>query len=162
MTLRALFVAATLAFAPAFSGPVAAEAPSAVKLTPTSLVFDLEGTVLLVDPVGDQEPYFRYGRPDIVVLTGRDPSRLSIDTMIGLLRRDTVVLASQDVIDALPLMISNNARAPFDPWTRQTVRGITFEAVPGDISLPAGAASYPRDAGSIRVKMIVGGAEVFF
>ena len=95
-----------------------------VAINSVSTVFALDEALVFIDPVGPQEQYRRFGRPDIVVLTSVYPSHLSIYTMIGLLRRDTVVLAPQAVIDQLPLMISNNVITPFETGMAQEVFGI--------------------------------------
>lgn len=133
-----------------------------VPITPTSAVIDLENDLIFIDPVGSQSQYSRFGRPDIVVLTRAHPDHLSIDTMIGMLRRDTVVLAPQDVIDQLPLMISNNTIAPFAPGTAQVVNGIRFTAMPPDADLPGTTQVYQRDRGDIGVTMEIDGTIVFF
>lgn len=133
-----------------------------VQPTATSLVMDLDGVLVMVDPVGAQEMYRRFGRPDIVVLTRADPAFLSVDTMIGLLRRDTVVLAPQSVIDVLPLMISNNTVAPFEPGTRQTVGGIAFTARDPAYQPPAGTHTIDRPRGDIAVVMTQAGWALAF
>ena len=96
------------------------------------------------------------------MLTKAHPDHLSIDTMIGLLRRDTVVLAPQTVIDQLPLMISNNVIAPFDAGTAQVVDGIAFTAVTGGSSTPDGAQVYERTRGDIGVVMEVDETLLYF
>ncbi|MEL6551795.1 MAG: hypothetical protein AAFQ54_16255 [Pseudomonadota bacterium] len=141
---------------------VSTDAVSAVAITPASLVMEVAGSLIMVDPVGGQAQYRSYGRPDIVVLTRVSEEHLSIDTMIGLLRRDTVVLAPQAVIDQLPLMISNNTFAPFEIGQTQEVAGITFRAMDVDASLPGGTQMYQRDRGDIGVIMETGGARIFF
>lgn len=128
----------------------------------TSVVIPLDQALILIDPVGDQQQFRRFGRPDIVVLTSPDPKHLSIDTMIGLLRRDTLVLAPQSVIDKLPLMISNNTVAPFEIGTAQTARGITFSAVSPSARPPAGSLVHDREVGEIRVLIEVEGERVLF
>ncbi len=70
-----------------------------VVINGASAIVQLDQTTIFIDPVGTQEQYKRFGRPDIVVLTRAHPDHLSIDTMIGMLRRDTVVLAPQAVIE---------------------------------------------------------------
>ncbi|MEL7301986.1 MAG: hypothetical protein AAFM92_16530 [Pseudomonadota bacterium] len=142
--------------------PASAEATMAVAVTPASLVMEVAGSLIMVDPVGAQAQYRSYGSPDIVVLTRVSEEHLSIDTMIGLLRRDTVVLAPQAVIDQLPLMISNNTFAPFDIGQTQEVAGITFRAMDVDASLPGGTQMYQRDRGDIGVIMETGDARIFF
>ncbi|MEO1796133.1 MAG: hypothetical protein AAFR53_03855 [Pseudomonadota bacterium] len=141
---------------------VSTEALSAVAITPASLVMEVDGALIMVDPVGDQAAFRAYGRPDIVVLTRASEEHLSIDTMIGLLRRDTVVLAPQAVIDQLPLMISNNTVAPFDVGAAQSVGGLTFRALEAEASLPQGTQKYQRMRGDIGVLMEAGAARIFF
>lgn len=63
-----------------------------VVINGASAVVQLDQATIFIDPVGRQEQYRRFGRPDIFVLTRAHPDHLSIDTMIGMLRRDTVVL----------------------------------------------------------------------
>ena len=133
-----------------------------IAITPASAVIELEKATVFIDPVGSQSQYARFGRPDIVVLTQVGPDHLSIDTMIGMLRRDTVVLAPQAVIDQLPLMISNNTVAPFSPGTTQVVDGIRFTALPPTASIPSAAQVHQRDRGDIAVVMEVDGAVVYF
>jgi hypothetical protein len=140
--------------------PAATLAP--VVINRASAVFALDEALVFIDPVGPQEQYRRFGRPDIVVLTSVRPTHLSIDTMIGLLRRDTVVLAPQAVIDQLPLMISNNIIAQFEPGMAQEVFGIIFKALPASATIPRGADVYRRDRGDISVLMEVGGAQIYF
>lgn len=132
-----------------------------VTITPASVVVQLDQVTVFIDPVGSQAQYSRFGRPDIVVLTRADPDHLSIETMIGMLRRDTVVLAPQAVIDQLPLMIANNVITPFEAGTTQVVNGITFRALSSS-NVPDGAQVYPRERGDIGVVVEVDGASAFF
>ena len=118
--------------------------------------------LVLIDPVGPQEQYRRFGRPDIVVLTRAHPDHLSINTMIGLLRRDTVVLAPQTVIDQLPLMISNNVITPFEVGMMQEVDGIMFRAFSASAAIPDGVKVHLRDRGDIGVLMEVDGMRIYF
>lgn len=136
--------------------------PEPVAINRASVVITLEQATIFIDPVGSQEPYRRFGRPDIVVLTRVHPDHLSIDTMIGMLRRDTVVLAPQAVINQLPLMISNNVIAPFDAGSTQDVDGIRFRALSASSDIPSGAQVYPRDRGDIGVVIEVDGTGVYF
>jgi hypothetical protein len=131
-------------------------------ITPSSAVIELDRATVFIDPVGSQSRYARFGRPDIVVLTRAGPGHLSIDTMIGMLRRDTVVLAPQAVIDRLPLMISNNTVAPFSPGTTQVVEGIRFTALSPAANIPRSAQVYRREHGDIAVVMEVDGWLVYF
>jgi len=133
-----------------------------VAINRVSVVIELAQATILIDPVGSQAQYRRFGRPDIVVLTRAHPDHLSIDTMIGMLRRDTVVLAPQAVIDQLPLMISNNVISPFDAGAIQVVDGITFRALSASADIPRGAQAYPRVRGDIGVVMEVDGAVAYF
>lgn len=147
--------AATVPFLPvAFPQPVA--------INRASVVIVLDQATIFIDPVGNQAQYERFGRPDIVVLTRVHPDHLSIDTMIGMLRRDTVVLAPQAVIDQLPLMIANNVIAPFDIGTTQEVDGITFQAFAASSSIPREAKVYARDRGDIGVVIAVDGDSGYF
>lgn len=81
--------------------------------------------------------------------------------MIGLLRRDTVVLAPRSVIENLPLMISNNIIAPFEIGDTQVVDGITFTAIPLD-TIPNDTTIYDRDRGDIGVLVEHNGTSGFF
>ena len=141
---------------------VAEAAPEIIAISHASAVVALDQATVFIDPVGPQEQYRRFGRPDIVVLTRAHPAHLSIDTMIGMLRRDTVVLAPQTVIDQLPLMISNNVVTPFEAGKTQQVDGITFTAFPASAPIPSGAAVHARDRGDIGVLMEADGARVYF
>lgn len=127
-----------------------------------STVIQLSDATVFIDPVGPQSQYARFGSPDIVVLTSVDPAHLSIDTMIGMLRRDTVVLAPQAVIDELPLMISNNTFSPFDPANAQEVRGIRFTALSATAYIPRDALVLTRQRGEIVVVMEADGMQMFF
>lgn len=177
--LIALTMVASLAHMPALAGivlppAVAASAqldpvplvpasfPTPIAITRTSIVLDLDQALVLIDPVGNQQQYRGFGRPDIVVLTRAHPDHLSIDTMIGLLRRDTVVLAPQSVIDRLPLMIANNVITPFEIGSTQNVKGITFRAFAPGAGLPAGTQAYQRDRGDIGVVIEVAGTRLYF
>lgn len=133
-----------------------------VTINGASVVVQLDQALVFIDPVGSQEQYRRFGRPDIVVLTRAHPDHLSIDTMIGMLRRDTVVLAPQAVIDLLPLMIANNVITPFEAGMTQVVDGITFRALPASSDIPSGAQVYQRDRGDIGVVIQVDGASGYF
>ena len=133
-----------------------------IAISGASVVLQLDQALILIDPVGDQLQYRRFGRPDIVVLTSSDADHLSIDTMIGLLRRDTLVLAPQSVIDQLPLMIANNVIAPFEVGTGQTERGITFRALSHSADLPRGTQVYERDRGDIGVLIEIDGQRAYF
>jgi hypothetical protein len=133
-----------------------------VAINRVSAVLALDQATIFIDPVGPQDQYRRFGRPDIVVLTRAHPSHLSIDTMIGLLRRDTVVLAPQAVIDQLPLMISNNVIAPFEAGMKQEVGSIMFRALSSSAPIPFGATAFQRERGDIGVLMEVDGALVYF
>ena len=136
--------------------------PEPVVINRASAVVTLDQALVFIDPVGPQGQYRRFGRPDIVVLTRVHPDHLSINTMIGLLRRDTVVLAPQAVIDQLPLMISNNVITPFEAGMMQEVDGITFKALPASATIHRGVDVHPRDRGDIGVLMEVDGARVYF
>ena len=142
--------------------PASVEASEPVSINDVSVVVESAGATVFIDPVGSQERYARFGRPDIVVLTRAHPDHLSIDTMIGMLRRDTVVLAPRTVIDELPLMISNNVISPFDAGTVQEVEGITFEALPVPSDLPRGARVHERERGEIGVPIEIDGASLYF
>jgi L-ascorbate metabolism protein UlaG (beta-lactamase superfamily) len=133
-----------------------------ISINGASAVVLLDQAIVFIDPVGSQEQYRRFGRPDIVVLTSAHPDHLSIDTMIGMLRRDTVVLAPQAVIDRLPLMISNNTIAPFEAGMTQIVDGITFSALPTSAEIPPDAKVFPRDRGDIGVVLEIDGESAYF
>lgn len=133
-----------------------------VTINGASVVVQLDQATVFIDPVGSQEQYRRFGRPDIVVLTRAHPDHLSIDTMIGMLRRDTVVLAPQAVIDLLPLMIANNVITPFEAGMTQVVDGIAFRALSASSDIPPGAQVYPRDRSDIGVVIEVDGASAYF
>lgn len=133
-----------------------------VSINGASAVIQLDQALVFIDPVGNQEQYRRFGRPDIVVLTRAHPDHLSIDTMIGMLRRDTVVLAPQAIIDLLPEMIANNVITPFEVGITQVVDGITFRALPASEDIPGEAKVYQRDRGDFGVVMEVDGASAYF
>ncbi len=133
-----------------------------VTINGASAVVQLDQALVFIDPVGSQEQYRRFGRPDIVILTRAHPDHLSTDTMIGMLRRDTVVLAPQAVIDLLPLMIANNVITPFEAGMTQVVDGITFRALSASSDIPRGAQVYQRDRGGIGVVIEVDGAGAYF
>lgn len=158
--MRTFFV--TLAVAAIFHTAAFAQTARPIKVTDASIILVLEGATILIDPVGDQRQFRPYGRPDIVILTRPDPRHVSVDTMIGLLRRDTVVLAPQAVIDRLPLMISNNVISPFDPGARQVVNGITFTARSASEGVPRDAQVYDRSRGDIGVVIESNGARLYF
>lgn len=88
-------------------------------------------TTILIDPTGSQIQYAAYGSPDVVVLTRAHPDHLSVRTMIGMLRRNIVVLAPQAVINELPLMISNNVITSSEFGASQPVDGLGFTATAG-------------------------------
>jgi L-ascorbate metabolism protein UlaG (beta-lactamase superfamily) len=133
-----------------------------VTIIGASVVVQLDQALVFIDPVGNQEQYRRFGRPDIVVLTSAHPDHLSIDTMIGMLRRDTVVLAPQSIIDLLPLMIANNVITPFEAGMTQVADGVTFRALSASSDTPAEAKVYQRDRGDIGVVIEVDGASGYF
>lgn len=133
-----------------------------VAVNSRSTVVQLDQATVFIDPVGEQGDYVRFGRPDIVVLTRAAPSHLSTDTMIGMLRRDTVVLAPQVVIDQLPLMIANNVITPFDVGATQQVDGILFRALERSASKPDDVYIHRRERGDIGVLMDVDGDKIYF
>jgi len=136
--------------------------PNITAINHASAVVEWEEVTVFVDPVGDQSQYAQYGSPDVVVITHIHPDHLSVDTMIGMLRRDTVVLAPQSVIDEIPLMISNNVIAPFAAGTTQVVGGIAFTAVPAYNLRPEAQQFHPKERGDIGVVMEVAGTRVYF
>ncbi len=136
--------------------------PEIIAVQHASAVVEWEEATVFVDPVGEQSRYAPYGTPDIVVLTHLHPDNLSVDTMIGMLSRRTVVLAPQSVIDLLPLMIANNTIAPFEAGTTQEVLGITFTAIPAYNTRPEAQQYHPRSRGDIGVVMEVEGTRVYF
>jgi hypothetical protein len=136
--------------------------PETIAVRSASAVVQWDEATVFIDPVGSQAQYAPYGRPDIVVLTRADPTHLSIDTMIGMLRRDTVVLAPQVVIDRLPLMISNNVIAPFEAGMTQVVEGITFKALAASATIPHGTQVYQRERGDIGVLMEADNVLIYF
>lgn len=142
--------------------PVPANLPEITAIDHASAVVEWEEVTVFIDPVGDQSQYAAYGSPDIVVITHIHPDHLSVDTMIGMLRRDTVVLAPQSVIDEIPLMISNNVITPFVGGSTQEVNGITFTAVPAYNLRPEAQQFHPKERGDIGVVMEVDGTRVYF
>ena len=136
--------------------------PEIIAISHASAVVEWDEATVFVDPVGAQSQYAPYGTPDIVVLTHIHPDHLSVETMIGMLARDTVVLAPQSVIDVLPLMIANNTIRPFEAGTTQDVLGITFTAVPAYNIRPEAQQYHPRSRGDIGVVMDVSGTRVYF
>lgn len=146
----------------ALASPPPDNLPEIIAISHASAVVEWDEATVFVDPVGAQSRYAPYGTPDIVVLTHIHPDHLSVDTMIGMLARDTVVLAPQSVIDELPLMIANNTIRPFQPGTRQEVLGITFTAVPAYNIRPEAQQYHPRSRGDIGVVMDVDGTRVYF
>ncbi|MEM0899903.1 MAG: MBL fold metallo-hydrolase [Pseudomonadota bacterium] len=168
-----LFSAVCIAVTTALAAPVSAtesdihlistqQAPEISSITRTSAAFELNGSTIFIDPVGSQAQYRQFGRPDIVVLTSANADHLSIDTMIGMLRRDTVVLAPQSVINQLPLMISNNVITPFATGSTQRVDGITFTALPTTANRPRGTVSHNRQRGEIGVVVEANGKSIYF
>ncbi|NBF41148.1 MAG: MBL fold metallo-hydrolase [Spirochaetes bacterium] len=139
-----------------------ANLPEIIAISHASAVVEWDEATVFVDPVGAQSRYAPYGTPEIVVLTHIHPDHLSVDTMIGMLARDTVVLAPQSVIDELPLMIANNTIRPFEAGTTQNVLGITFTAVPAYNIRPQAQQYHPRSRGDIGVVMDVDGTRVYF
>lgn len=142
--------------------PAPANLPEITAIDHASAVVEWEEATVFIDPVGDQSQYAAYGSPDIVVITHTHPDHLSVDTMIGMLRRDTVVLAPQSVIDEIPLMISNNVITPFAAGSTQEVDGITFTAVPAYNLRPEAQQFHPKERGDIGVVMEVDGTRVYF
>lgn len=136
--------------------------PAINAISHASAVVEWDETTIFIDPVGEQSQYAPYGTPDIVVITHIHPDHLSVDTMIGMLSRETVVLAPQSVINELPLMISNNTISPFEAGTTQNVLGITFSAVPAYNIRPEAQQYHPRSRGDIGVVMEVAGTRVYF
>lgn len=135
--------------------------PAIFAVNHASAVIVWEDVTVFIDPVGSQAQYAPYGRPDIVILTHPDPDHVSIDTMIGMLRRDTVVLAPRAVINELPLMISNNVITPFAPGSVQQVDGITFTAIPAYVTRTDAGGLHPRARGDVGVVMEAGGTRVY-
>ena len=142
--------------------PVPDNLPEISAISNASAVVQWNGVSIFVDPVGAQSQYAPYGRPDIVVLTHVHPENLSIDSMIGMLLRRTIVLAPQSVIDELPLMISNNTISPFEAGSTQEALGITFTAVPAYNLRPDAQQYHPRERGDIGVIMELDGTRVYF
>ncbi|MEM7737772.1 MAG: MBL fold metallo-hydrolase [Deinococcota bacterium] len=148
--------------------PAPANLPEITAISNASAVVEWNGVTIFVDPVGAQSEYAPYGTPDIVVLTHAHPENLSVETMIGMLSRQTVVLAPQSVIDEVPLMIANNTPgfaagvSGFEAGETQDVLGITFTAVPAYNVRPEAQAFHPRSRGDIGVVMEVGGTRVYF
>jgi L-ascorbate metabolism protein UlaG (beta-lactamase superfamily) len=136
--------------------------PEIIAISHASAVVEWEETTIFIDPVGEQSQYAPYGTPDIVVITHIHPDHLSVDTMIGMLSRGTVVLAPQSVINELPLMISNNTIRPFEAGTTQEVLGITFTAVPAYNIRPEAQQYHPRSRGDVGVVMDVANTRVYF
>jgi L-ascorbate metabolism protein UlaG (beta-lactamase superfamily) len=136
--------------------------PEIIPISHASAVVEWDEATVFVDPVGPQSQYAPHGTPDIVVLTHVHPDHLSVDTMIGMLARDTVVLAPQSVIDELPRMIANNTIRPFEAGTTQEVLGIGFTAVPAYNTRPEAQQYHPRSRGDIGVVMGVDGTRVYF
>lgn len=133
-----------------------------IAVNSRSTVMQLKQATVFVDSVGAQIDYRRFGSPDIVVLTRAAPSHLNIDTMIGMLRRNTIVLAPQAVIDQLSLMIANNVITPFDAGTTQQVRDIVFRALDRSEKMPADVYMQERERGDIGVVMEVDGESIYF
>ena len=73
-----------------------------------------------------------------------------------------MVLAPQTVINRLPLMISNNTIAPFDPGSIQILEGIRFTALEADAPLPEGTYAHERRPGQIAVMVEWDGHRLVF
>ena len=144
------------------SQPVPDNLPEIIAISHASAVVEWDEATVFVDPVGEQSQYAPYGTPEIVVITHIHPDHLSVDTMIGMLSRETVVLAPQSVIDELPLMIANNTISPFEAGTTQEVLGISFTAIPAYNTRPEAQQYHPRARGDIGVVMEVAGTRVYF
>lgn len=142
--------------------PSSTESRGPVAVNNVSVAMTVDGAMLFIDPTGDQARYRHFGRPDIVVLTSADYDHLSIDTMIGMLRRDTLVLAPRSVIDQLPPMISNNVLSPFDAGTVQEVGDITFTALSASADIPPDTRVHARKRGEITVVVEIDGASFLF
>lgn len=157
-----LALVALFALGSAQNVPAPDKLPKIIAISHASAVVEWNGATIFVDPVGEQSLYAPYGTPDIVVITHIHPDHLSVDTMIGMLARETVVLAPQSVINEVPLMIANNTLSPFEAGTTQEVLGISFTAVPA-YNLRLEAQQYhPRSRGDIGVVMNVDGTRIYF
>lgn len=142
--------------------PIPDNLPNITAIDHASAVVEWGDVTVFVDPVGEQAQYAEYGTPDIVIITHIHPDHLSVDTMIGMLSRETVVLAPQSVIDEVPEMIANNVITPFAAGTAQEVMGITFTAIPAYNLRPEAQQYHPRERGDIGVVMEESGTRVYF
>lgn len=142
--------------------PMAKNLPKISAVDHASAVVEWENLTVFIDPVGDQVKYESFGTPDVVVITHVHGDHLSVDTMIGMLSRETIVLAPQSVIDELPLMISNNTFMAFNPGVNREVGGVNFTAIPAYNIRPEAINFHPKERGDIGVVMESGEARIYF
>ncbi len=101
---------------------------------------DLNGKrVYFIDPIelGDRN----VGKADILFLTHAHPDHFSLKDIEKLLKGDTVIVATQDLIDRIP---NNNEKIIVSPNNSYTVNGFSFQTVPAYNINPARLEFHPK------------------
>ena len=102
------------------------------KLTMTfighgTLMFELEGTVVHIDPVSEYADYSKLPKADLILVTHEHGDHLDMEAVNAILKSDTEIILTKTCYDRVQRgMVMKNG----DVKTLKTVKGIKIEAIP--------------------------------
>ena len=102
------------------------------KVTPIShatMVLDLDGTIIYVDPVGGAELFSEQPTPDIILVTDIHGDHLNLETILGINTPNTKIIAPEAVHKKL-LGDNKLQIETLDNGATITQNGIKIEAIP--------------------------------
>jgi len=137
-----LAVSAAAATPPASIDTLATSAGRVVvhPVAHASFVLLWEGTVLAVDPVGGGARYAAFPRPDVVLITHHHGDHFDLDTVRGVAREGTVVIAPPDVAESLASLAAIALRN----GQSHTIGALVVRAVPAYNRTPERAGFHPQ------------------
>lgn len=94
-----------------------------------SMVLDLDGTVIYVDPVGGKELYSKNTAPNLILITDIHGDHLDVPTLEGIVVENTKLIAPKAVFDKLPKNLQNKTLV-LNNGEKTSDFEITFEAIP--------------------------------
>jgi len=94
-----------------------------------SMVLNLGGIIIYVDPVGGKELYSKYSEPDLILLTDIHGDHLDVTTADSIVVENTQLVAPSAVFDKLPENLQDKTKV-LNNGESVTVFEIKIEAIP--------------------------------
>lgn len=105
---------------------------SSFSITPishASAVFNWDETVFYIDPVGGTSLFDGKSSPEIILITDIHGDHLNVETITGIIKDSTQIIAPQAVYDLLPDNVKQQTIVLNNEETK-TINGFTIEAIP--------------------------------